>query len=132
MLPIVPLPQKQKRKNSKTNIASLNQPFLLSQSEIDKSKNSIFKINITLKNTCNNNTNKTNNKKVSKKNEKAETKNNNNNNNLSFIENAIINFEKGFYSQSLQQALKSIEIEDSEEKANYIAFLCYLEMYDID
>ena len=132
MLPIVPLPQKQKRKNSKTNIASLNQPFILSQSEIDKSKNSIFKINIALKNTSNNSTNKTNNKKVSKKNEKTETKNNNNNNNLSFIENAIINYEKGFYNQSLQQALKSIEIEDSEEKANYIAFLCYLEMYDID
>ena len=131
MLPIVPLPQKQKNKIAKTNISSLNQPFILSETEINKSKNNIFKINITSKN-INNNTKKSNNNKKSTKKEKSQKKDKDNNINISHIDRAIFNFGKGLFNQSLQDALKSIEKEDSQEKANYIAFLCYLEMYDID
>ena len=126
-MPIVPSETRQKRKNSKTNNIPLNQPFIKSESEMDKSKNSIFKINFTSKGT-NNNTNIIN-KKILKKVEKMEKKENNN---ISYLDSSILNFEKGLYNQSLKDALKSIETEDSVEKANYIAFLCYLEMYDID
>ena len=128
MFPIVPLPQlKQKRKNSKTN----NSQIISSSSDIDKSKNYIFKINLSSKNKNNNinkrDTNKNTNKIIKiEKTEKIE------NNNISFIDNAIINFGKGLYNLSLKDALKSIELEDFSENANYIAFLCYLEMYDID
>ena len=126
-MPIVPSETRQKRKNSKANNIQLNQPFIKSQSEMDKSQNSIFKINFTSKGT-NNNTNIIN-KKILKKVEKMEKKENNN---ISYLDSSILNFEKGLYNQSLKDALKSIETEDSVEKANYIAFLCYLEMYDID
>ena len=128
MFPIVPLPQlKQKRKNSKTN----NSQIISSSSDIDKSKNYIFKINLSSKNKNNNinkrDTNKNTNKIIKiEKTEKIE------NNNISFIDNAIINFGKGLYNLSLKDALKSIELEEFSENANYIAFLCYLEMYDID
>ncbi len=128
MFPIVPLPQlKQKRKNSKTN----NSQIISSSSDNDKSKNYIFKINLSSKNKNNNinkrDTNKNTNKIIKiEKTEKIE------NNNISFIDNAIINFGKGLYNLSLKDALKSIELEEFSENANYIAFLCYLEMYDID
>ena len=128
MFPIVPLPQlKQKRKNSKT----YNSQIISSSSDIDKSKNYIFKINLSSKNKNNNinkrDTNKNTNKIIKiEKTEKIE------NNNISFIDNAIINFGKGLYNLSLKDALKSIELEEFSENANYIAFLCYLEMYDID
>ena len=128
MFPIVTLPKlKQKRKNSKTN----NSQIISSSSDIDKSKNYIFKINLSSKNKNNNinkrDTNKNTNKIIKiEKTEKIE------NNNISFIDNAIINFGKGLYNLSLKDALKSIELEEFSENANYIAFLCYLEMYDID
>ena len=66
MLPIVSFPTRQKRKNSKTNNTPLKQPFIKSESEMDKSKNSIFKINSTLKGS-NNNSNIINNRKIIKK-----------------------------------------------------------------
>ena len=145
MLPIVPLPPlKQKRKNSKANISTINKQIISSPSQIDKSKNNQFKINISTKNNSNNNTNKKNNNKnnnkiikiekieKTEKTEKKEKKEKKDNFNISFIDRAIINFSKGLYFLSLQDALKSMETEDSSGKANYIAFLCYLEMMDIE
>ena len=145
MLPIVPLPPlKQKRKNSKANISTINKQIISSPSQIDKSKNNQFKINISTKNNSNNNTNKKNNNKnnnkiikiekieKTEKTEKKEKKQKKDNFNISFIDRAIINFSKGLYFLSLQDALKSMETEDSSGKANYIAFLCYLEMMDIE
>ena len=148
MLPIVPLPPlKQKRKNSKTtaNISTINNQILSSPSQIDKSKNYAFKIDTSSKIINNNNdinVNKKNNNKINNINinkiikiekiEKTENKQTNENLNLSFIDSAIINFSKGLYNLSLQDALKSMETEDFSSKANYIAFLCYLEMYDIE
>jgi histone-lysine N-methyltransferase SETD3 len=150
MLPIVPLPPlKQKRKNSKTtaNISTINNQILSSPSQLDKSKNYAFKIDTSSKiinnnNDINININKKNNNKINNINinkiikiekiEKTENKETNENLNLSFIDSAIINFSKGLYNLSLQDALKSMETEDFSSKANYIAFLCYLEMYDIE
>ena len=132
MLPIVPLPPlKQKRKNSKTNINQI----ISSPSDINKSKNNIFKINLSSKNKINNNINKRdvfqNSNKLIKI-EKTEKIEKIENNDISYIDRAIINFGKGFYNLALKDALKSIESEDFVENANYVAFLCYLEMYDID
>ena len=145
MLPLVPLPPlKQKRKNSKTNISTINNQISSSPSQIDKSKNNAFKINTSSKIINNNdiNVNKINNNKninininkiIKRENiEKTEKKEIKENLNISFLDNAIINFSKGLYYLSLQDALKAIETEDSSGKANYIAFLCYLEMFDIE
>ena len=62
------------------------------------------------------------------------TKNINNdekNTNL-LIKRAICYLAKGYYTLSLKDALKTIEIDNKFNKGYYIASLCYLEMYDIE
>ena len=110
MLPIVPLPPlKQKRKNSKTNISTINNQIISSPSQIDKSKNNPFAINTSSKIINNNdiNVNKINNNKninininkiIKRENiEKTEKKEIKENLNISFLDNAIFNFSKGLY-----------------------------------
>ena len=48
------------------------------------------------------------------------------------IKRAICYLAKGYYTLALEDALKTIEIDNSFSKGYYIASLCYLEMYDID
>ena len=48
------------------------------------------------------------------------------------IKRAICYLAKGYYTLALQDALKTIEIDNSFSKGYYIASLCYLEMYDIE
>ena len=61
------------------------------------------------------------------------TKNiNNDKNNTTFlIKRAICYLAKGYYNLALQDALRTIEIDENFNKGYYIASLCYLEMYDI-
>ena len=48
------------------------------------------------------------------------------------IKRAICYLAKGYYTLSLKDALKTIEIDNKFNKGYYIASLCYLEMYDIE
>ena len=58
---------------------------------------------------------------------------NNDKSNTTFLINrAICYLAKGFYTLSLKDALKSIEIDPKFLKGYYIASLSYLEMYDIE
>ena len=47
------------------------------------------------------------------------------------IKRAICYLAKGYYTLSLKDALRTIEIDENFNKGYYIASLCYLEMYDI-
>ena len=47
------------------------------------------------------------------------------------IKRAICYLAKGYYNLALQDALRTIEIDENFNKGYYIASLCYLEMYDI-
>ena len=58
--------------------------------------------------------------------------NNDEENTTLLIKRAICYLAKGYYTLSLKDALKSIEIDNKFNKGYYIASLCYLEMYDIE
>jgi len=54
-------------------------------------------------------------------------------NNTNFlIKRAICYLAKGYYTLSLKDALKTIELDNKFNKGYYIASLCYLEMYDVE
>jgi histone-lysine N-methyltransferase SETD3 len=58
--------------------------------------------------------------------------NNDEENTTLLIKRAICYLAKGYYTLSLKDALKCIEIDNKYNKGYYIASLCYLEMYDIE
>jgi tetratricopeptide (TPR) repeat protein len=58
--------------------------------------------------------------------------NNDEENTTLLIKRAICYLAKGYYTLSLKDALKTIEIDNKFNKGYYIASLCYLEMYDIE
>ena len=58
--------------------------------------------------------------------------NNDEENTTLLIKRAICYLAKGYYTLSLKDALKSIELDNKFNKGYYIASLCYLEMYDIE
>ena len=58
--------------------------------------------------------------------------NNDENNTNLLIKRAICYLAKGYYTLSLKDALKTIEIDNTFNKGYYIASLCYIEMYDIE
>ena len=58
--------------------------------------------------------------------------NNDEENTTLLIKRAICYLAKGYYTLSLKDALKTIEIDSTFNKGYYIASLCYLEMYDIE
>ena len=58
--------------------------------------------------------------------------NNDENNKTLLIKRAICYLAKGYYTLSLKDALKTIEIDNKFNQGHYIASLCYLEMYDIE
>ena len=58
--------------------------------------------------------------------------NNDEENTILLIKRAICYLAKGYYTLSLKDALKTIEIDNKFNKGYYIASLCYLEMYDIE
>ncbi len=57
--------------------------------------------------------------------------NNDEENTTLLIKRAICYLAKGYYTLSLKDALKCIEIDNKYNKGYYIASLCYLEMYDV-
>ena len=58
--------------------------------------------------------------------------NNDEENTTLLIKRAICYLAKGYYTLSLKDALKCIEIDNKYNKGYYIASLCYLEMYDVE
>ena len=127
MLSLEPKPTIRFRKiNSKNNISTIDDQFISPNIELEKTKNNNFRIDLSSKSN-NKSKNKSNNKK--NKNKKSEK---NKIYTTSFIDIAIINYNKGFYHASLENAFKSLENENCSVKANYIILLSYLEMYDID
>ena len=58
--------------------------------------------------------------------------NNDEENTTLLIKRAICYLAKGYYTLSLKDALKCIEIDNKCNKGYYIASLCYLEMYDVE
>ena len=58
--------------------------------------------------------------------------NNDEENTTLLIKRAICYLAKGYYTLSLKDALKTIEIDNTFNKGYYIASLSYLEMYDIE
>ena len=136
MLSIVPLPpSQQKRKNSKPKALTINNPLKSSPTQLNKSNNNIFIIDTSSKIINNKNNIINDNANINKiiKNEKTENKENNK---ISILDVAIINFKRGIYYFSLQNSLLVMESKESseedKEKAKFISFLCYLEMFDFD
>ena len=116
--PISPL--KPRRKNSKNNIQIIKDEYISLCKNGEKIKNEYFKIDLSGK------INKKSKNKSRKKSDKNKFCK------ISYIDIAIINYEQGFYQAALKCAMKALEYENCQGKANYIILLCYLEMYDID
>ena len=117
---------RQRKKNSKNNLSPIGDKFISPNIEVEKTKSSNFRIDLSSKSGNKSKNKNNNNKSKNKKLEKNKIINS------SFINLAIINYNQGFYQTSLEYAYKSIETENCIMKANYIILLCYLEMYDFE
>ena len=117
---------RQRKKNSKNNLSPIGDKFISPNIEVEKTKSSNFRIDLSSKSGNKSKNKNNNNKSKNKKLEKNKIIN------TSFINLAIINYNQGFYQTSLEYAYKSLENENFLMKANYIILLCYLEMYDFE
>ena len=127
MLPIEPKHFLRPRKtNSKNKFLIIDDKLISSSSDLEKIKINHFKIDLSSKS---NNKSKNKNNKNKSKTKKSEK---NKISNTSYLDMAVINYDKGFYKTSLGYAYKSLEYENSITKANYVILLSLLKMYDIE
>ena len=128
MHPIEPKHSLKLRKtNSKNKNLNIVDNYLITSNDLEKAKMNYFKIDLSSKSN-NKSKNKNNNSKSKhKKSEKNKIFN------TSYIDMALMNYEKGYYQISLGYALQSIENNEKYNmKANYVILLCYLHMFDFD